>query len=185
MRIEANDVTIKNFHFVGDGKSHGSKGLGDPIHIASCGKGQGNLCPKNKPRRVVLDGIFGHACEDLITVGTPGTQDITVRNSYLKANPRQSSWDKTVQINFGKEVNFYDNIFVGGKFCLRYKPNTSGEVIGNEFYDCQRALMASSNDADISPMKDGPVTVRYVDNHCFDCYREVTTKGDKVRIIRK
>ena len=108
LRVEASNVTIKNFHFIGDGKTKGSKGLGDPIHIATCGNGQGNQC-SGKQSNVVLDGIFGHACEDMITVGTPGNSNITIKNSYLKAGPNKASWDKTVQVNFGKKVNLYDN----------------------------------------------------------------------------
>ena len=156
LRIEASNVVIKNFSFIGDGKTHGSKGLGDPIHIASCGEGQGNLCGKNGPKNVVLDTVYGHACEDMITVGTPGTSNITIQNSVLIATPNKSSWDKTIQINFGKDIKVFDNLFVGCVRGVRFKPNTSGEVDGNTFNDCQTAIQLSSKDADISPMKNGP-----------------------------
>ncbi len=44
LRIEADNITVKNFKFIGDGKTSGSRGLGEPIHIAGCVEGQGNLC---------------------------------------------------------------------------------------------------------------------------------------------
>lgn len=53
---------------------------GDPIHITTCGKGQGNLCSRKGPHNVVLNGIYGHACEDLLTIGTPGA---TIRETSL------------------------------------------------------------------------------------------------------
>jgi len=178
LRIEADNVTVKNFHFVGDGKTKGSNGLGDPIHITSCGSGQGNKCPSRGPRNVVVDGLSGHACEDMITVGTPNGKDITIQNSYLKANPNKSNWDKTIQVNFGEAIKFYNNDFVGGKFCIRLKPSTSAEVVGNRFYGCRDGVKASANDADISPMKNGTVRVLMRDNKCFDCKNEISTSGD-------
>ncbi len=159
LRIQASNVVIKNFAFIGDGKTHGSKGLGDPIHIASCGTGQGNTCGSNGPKNVTLDGIYGHACEDMLTVGTPGSSKVTVQNSVLIATPSKSAWDKTVQVNFGKEINFYDNVFVGGVRCLRFKPQTSGAAEGNTFNGCDTAIQLSAKDADIKPMKNGASSV--------------------------
>lgn len=183
LRIEADNVTVKNFHFIGDGKTKGSKGLGDPIHVATCSRGQGNQCPSGGPKHVVIDGLFGHACEDLMTIGTPGIDDVTIKNSYLKATPNRNSWDKTVQVNFGQRVRFLNNVFVGGSACIRFKPSTSGEVVGNRFYGCSDGVRASSNDADISPMKNGPVRLLVRDNKCYDCKNEVRAIGD-VRIER-
>lgn len=185
LRIEADDVTIKNFHFVGDGSSFGSNGLGDPIHVTSCGRGQGNKCPPGGPLDVVLDGIYGHACEDLVTVGTPGTARITIQNSYLKANPDPKSWDKTIQINFGDAINFYNNIFVGGSACIRYMANTNGEVIGNSFYGCKNAVRASGDLAPIEPMEPGPVRIRYKDNKCFNCKQEIQILNGDVKVTRQ
>lgn len=159
LRVQASNVTIKNFAFIGDGKTHGSKGLGDPIHIASCGTGQGNGCGKNGPKNVTLDGIYGHACEDMITVGTPGGSNVTIKNSVLIATPSKSAWDKTVQINFGEDIKFYDNVFVGGVRCIRFKPQTTGAVEGNTFNGCSAAVQLSAKDADISPMKNGASSV--------------------------
>jgi hypothetical protein len=179
LRIEADNVVIKNFHYKGDGKS-GSNGLGDPIHIATCGQGQGNRCPKDGPRNVVLDGIKGHACEDLITIGTPGVRDITIRNSYLVGNR-----DKSVQVNFGQNINFENNTFVGGGACIRYKPRTSGRVRNNTFYKCGAAIRASSNDPDISPMQAGPTTVEVKGNKFINVGTEIQRKGSQVKIINK
>jgi hypothetical protein len=178
LRIEASNVTVKNFHYVGDGKTHGSNGLGDPIHIATCGSGQGNLCKQPGPSKVVLDGIVGHACEDLLTIGTPGTKDITVQNSYFKGTPNKNNWDKIIQINFGTDLKFYNNVFVGGNSCIRFKPQTEGEIVGNRFHDCKAAIRASSNDADIRPMKNGKVTILVRDNKCFGCREEVRKDGN-------
>ena len=158
LRVEASNVTIRNFAYVGDGKTRGSKGLGDPIHIATCGKGQGNLC-SGSVRNVVLDGIYGHACEDMITIGTPNSENITIQNSVLKANPNKKNWDKTIQVNFGREINIVNNRFVGGVRCVRFKPNTTGTVLDNVFENCSSPIRVTSNDADISPMKNGPSTV--------------------------
>lgn len=151
LRIEADNVVIKNFYFKGNS--------GDPIHIATCGSGQGNGCSGNN-KNVTLDGVIGHACEDLLTIGTPGSSNITIKNSILYANPNKSMWDKTIQINFGNNISIIDNIFVGGARCIRFKPNTSGTVKGNKFYNCKTWIKASSEDADISPMKNGPVRVK-------------------------
>lgn len=159
LRIEASNVVVKNFAFIGDGKTHGSKGLGDPIHITSCGSGQGNTCSKSGPKNVTIDGAFGHACEDMITIGTPGSNNVTIKNSVLIATPSKSAWDKTAQINFGKNINFYDNVFVGGVRCIRYKPQTSGDVEGNTFNGCSTAVQLSAKDADIKPMKNGASSV--------------------------
>ncbi|MEZ4814982.1 MAG: hypothetical protein R3A80_07235 [Bdellovibrionota bacterium] len=156
LRIEASDVTVKNFAYIGDGKTHGSKGLGDPIHVASCGSGQGNLCSKKGPKNVVLDNIYGHACEDMITIGTPGGSNITIKDSVLIATPSKSKWDKTIQVNFGKDIKIYDNVFVGGERCVRFKPNTSGEVVDNTFNGCNTAVQMSAKDKDIKPMTNGP-----------------------------
>lgn len=164
LRVEASNVTIKNFAYIGDGKTHGSKGLGDPIHIASCGTGQGNKCSKSGPKNVVLDNIFGHACEDMITVGTPGTSNITIQNSTLIATPSKSSWDKTIQVNFGTNIMVYDNVFVGCERGLRLKPNTSGDAQGNIFNNCKTAIQMSTKDADIAPMKNGPSKAYLKDN---------------------
>ena len=159
LRIEASNVTVKNFAYIGDGSTHGSKGLGDPIHVAKCGTGQGNTCSGNGPSKVVLDKIYGHACEDMITIGTPGGRDVTVQNSTLIATPSKSSWDKTIQINFGTDMKFYNNTFIGCTRGIRFKPNTSGIVEGNTFKNCSTAVQLSAKDADISPMKNGPSTV--------------------------
>jgi len=182
LRIEANDVIVKNFYYVGDGKTHGSNGLGDPIHVATCGTGQGNQCPSGGPKRVTLDNIFGHACEDLLTIGTPGIDNITIQNSYFKATPNKNNWDKTIQINFGQRISIKNNIFVGGARCVRFKPNTQGEVINNQFYDCQTAIQASSNDADISPMKNGPTRVLVRGNKYTNVGNQVKTLGSQVTI---
>ncbi len=181
LRIEADDVIIKNFHFVGDGNTHGSNGLGDPIHIASCGTGQGNTCKGRGPSRVTLDGIVGHACEDLLTIGTPGSDSITIRNSYFRATPSKSAWDKTIQINFGTRIKILNNTFVGGARCVRFKPRTQGEVLNNKFYNCETAILASSNDADISPMKNGSTRVRVKGNKFYNVKRETQKKGSEVR----
>lgn len=151
LRVEASDVVVKNFYFKGES--------GDPIHIATCGSGQGNNCYGSN-KNVTLDGIVGHACEDLITIGTPNSENITIKNSVLYANPDKNFWDKTIQINFGKDINIIDNIFVGGARCIRFKPSTSGTIKGNKFYGCKNWIRATANDADISPMKNGPVRIK-------------------------
>jgi hypothetical protein len=92
----------------------------------------------------------------MITIGTPGSNNVTIQNSVLVASPSKSAWDKTVQVNFGKNINFYDNVFVGCERGIRFKPNTSGAAEGNTFNDCNTAIQLSAKDADISPMKDGP-----------------------------
>jgi hypothetical protein len=179
LRIEADNVVVKNFHFIGDGKTKGSHGLGDPVHIATCGKGQGNLCPRQGPRNVVIDGLKGHACEDLITIGTPGARDITIKNSYLRAAPSKSAWDKTIQINFGRDIKIINNTFVGGERCIRFKPNTTGEVRNNKFQNCNTGLVVSSNDPDIEPMEAGPSEVKISGN----VNMTTRTKGDKAYIV--
>jgi len=156
LRIESSNVTIKNFAYIGDGKTHGSNGLGDPIHVTSCGKEQGNLCPGNGPTKVVLDNIYGHACEDMITIGTPKGRDVTVQNSTLIAAPNKSNWDKTIQVNFGTDMRFLNNTFLGCVRAIRLKPNTSALIEGNKFRDCQTAVQMSTKDKDIAPMKNGP-----------------------------
>jgi hypothetical protein len=165
LRVEASNVTVKNFAYVGDGKTHGSNGLGDPIHIATCGSGQGNLCPQPGPSKVVLDGIYGHACEDLLTIGTPGTRDITVQNSTFIPTPSKKNWDKIVQINFGEDLKFYNNLFWGSERCIRFKPNTHGIVEGNEFRNCKDSVLLSSRDKDIRPMTNGPSSVLLRNNN--------------------
>jgi hypothetical protein len=159
LRIEASNVTVKNFAYIGDGKTHGSKGLGDPIHVASCGKGQGNQCPQRGPTKVVLDGVYGHACEDMITIGTPGTRDVTIQNSTLIPTPDKSAWDKIIQVNFGTDIKVFNNKFLGSERCVRFKPNTSGHVEGNSFKDCEAAVLLSYKDKDIPPMQNGPSSV--------------------------
>ena len=165
LRIEVSNVVVKNFAFVADGKSFGSVGIGDPIHVATCGRGQGNLCT-GIITNVVLDGINGHACEDLLTMGTPGVNNVTVQNSILRANPNQKIWDKTIQTNFGKHINYVNNRFIGGARCIRLKPNTDAYIAGNEFINCQFPVEATSNDKDISPMTNGPVTFQMKKNKC-------------------
>ena len=164
LRVEVSDVIIKNFAYVGDGKTHGSKGLGDPIHITSCGSGQGNLCIKSGPKNVVLDRIYGHACEDMITIGTPGTKNITIQNSTLIPVPNKNRWDKTIQINFGTDHKILNNKFIGGLRCIRLKPNTSATIEKNSFGECTYGLLMSSSDKDIAPMQNGPSTA-YLKNN--------------------
>jgi len=156
LRIEVSNVVIKNFAFVGDGKSFGSKGLGDPIHVTTCARGQGNECA-GSIHNVTLDGINGHACEDMITIGTPGGTNITVQNSILRANPNKPMWDKTIQNNFGKNLSFINNRFIGGLRCIRLKPNTGAYIANNEFVNCADPVLATSDDKDIKPMTNGPV----------------------------
>jgi hypothetical protein len=165
LRVEASNVTIKNFAYIGDGKTHGSNGLGDPIHITSCGKEQGNLCPGKGPSNVVLDGVFGHACEDMITIGTPGGSNVTVQNSTLIAGPNKANWDKTIQVNFGTDMKFYDNTFIGCMRGIRLKPNTSASIEGNTFKNCNTAVQMSTKDKDIAPMKNGPSSAFLRDNN--------------------
>jgi hypothetical protein len=181
LRIEADNVQVRNFHFLGDGSTLGSHGLGDPIHIATCGKGQGNECPKAGPNNVVLRGIVGHACEDLITTGR-GARNITIEDSWLSATPRAASRDKTIQINFGHDIKIMRNVFFGGTRCVRFKPSTSGEVVGNWFLGCETALQASSNDADISPMKNGPVIIKFSGNNFENVKNKVKALGSQVSI---
>lgn len=164
LRVEASNVTIKNFAYIGDGKTHGSKGLGDPIHITSCGTGMGNTCKNSGPKNVVLDNIFGHACEDMITIGTPGSSNVTIQNSTLIATPSKSAWDKTAQVDFGSSIKFFDNVFVGCKYGLRLKPSTSSEAQGNIFNDCSVGIMMSAKDATITNSKNGPSKAYLKDN---------------------
>ena len=93
----------------------------------------------------------------MITIGTPGGSNITVQNSILRANPNKKVWDKTIQNNFGKNLSFINNRFIGGARCIRLKPNTSAYIAKNEFINCATPVLASSNDKDITPMKNGPV----------------------------
>lgn len=182
LRIEADNVTIKNFAFRGDGQA-GSATLGDPIHITTCGKGQGNECPRSGPRSVVLDGIVGHACEDLITAASPGGDNITIQNSVLFANPDTRYRDKTVQFNFGQNFLLRNNVFVDGERCTRFKPNTSGRLEGNTFWDCKNPSRISSDDADIAPMRNGPVTVRLKNNVFRGCSTAITRGGSQAKVI--
>jgi hypothetical protein len=186
LRIEADNVVVKNFKFVGDGKTYGSYGLGDPIHVTTCGRGQGNLCSRPGPKNVVLDGIQGHACEDLITIGSPGADNITVQNSVLRATPDKSHWDKTIQINFGKNIHIRNNRFEGGQRCIRFSPSTTGDVIGNTFNGCDTAVKASShtNSMSVSPQKTGPTIVTVKNNKLNGVRNEVETEGSLVTIKR-
>lgn len=182
LRIEADNVVIKNFAFRGDGKG-GSSTLGDPIHVTTCGRGQGNLCTRPGPRSVVLTGIVGHACEDLLTAASPGGDNITLENSILFANPTASYRDKTVQFNFGKNFVVRNNVFVDGERCTRFKPNTAGLLEGNTFWDCAYPSRISSDDADISPMRNGPVTVRLKNNAFKRCKTVISRSGTEAKVI--
>jgi len=182
LRVEGDNIIVKNFKFVGDGKTMGSRGLGDPIHVTTCGNGQGNQCSRKGPRNVILDGIQGHACEDMITIGSPGASNITVQNSVLRATPQKSAWDKTIQINFGTNIKILNNRFEGGVRCVRFKPRTSGTVQGNTFNGCETAIQVSSNDADVAPMTNGPTTVTVRNNRYNDVKNKVRTLGSQVTI---
>lgn len=182
LRIEADNVVVKNFAFRGDGKD-GSTTLGDPIHVTTCGTGQGNLCSRPGPKQVVLDGIIGHACEDLLTATSPGGDKVTIQNSILFANPQAKYRDKTIQFNFGKNFVVKNNTFVDGERCTRFKPNTSGLLEGNTFWDCAYPSRISSDDADISPMKNGPVTVRLKGNQFKGCKSAISKSGADAKII--
>lgn len=182
LRIEADNVVIKNFAFRGDGKD-GSSTLGDPIHVTTCGRGQGNECTRPGPKRVILDGIVGHACEDLLTAASPGGENITIQNSVLFANPAPSQRDKTLQFNFGTNFTLRNNVFVDGERCTRFKPNTTGLLEGNTFWDCAYPSRISSNDADITPMRNGPVTLRLKNNAFKRCKTVVSRSGDQATVI--
>lgn len=182
LRIEADNVVVKNFAFRGDGKD-GSSTLGDPIHVTTCGRGQGNECTRPGPKRVILDGIVGHACEDLLTAASPGGDSITIQNSVLFANPTPSQRDKTLQFNFGKNFVLRGNVFVDGERCTRFKPNTTGLLDGNTFWDCAYPSRISSNDADIAPMRNGPVTLRLKNNAFKRCKTVVSRSGDQAQVI--
>jgi hypothetical protein len=132
---------------------------------------------------VVLDGIVGHACEDLITAASPGGDNITIQNSVLFANPNPRFRDKTVQFNFGQNFLLRNNVFVDGERCTRFKPNTSGRLEGNTFWDCKNPSRISSDDADISPMRDGPVTLRLKNNIFRGCSTVVTRSGAQAKVI--
>lgn len=186
LRIEASNVVIKNFAYIGDGSTHGSNGLGDPIHVASCGSGQGNRCSQKAPQNVMLDNIYGHACEDMMTIGTPGGSNITLQNSTLIGNPSKSSWDKIVQVNFGEDIKLYDNKFLGCKRCIRLKPNTSAIIEGNVFKNASDAVAMSYKDKDIAPMTNGPSYAVLRDNQyngaevsCKDG-KDISSKGTVV-----
>lgn len=182
LRIESDNVVVKNFAFRGDGKN-GSSTLGDPIHVTTCGRGQGNECARPGPKRVVLDGIVGHACEDLLTAASPGGEHITIQNSVLFANPTASQRDKTIQFNFGQNFVLRNNVFVDGERCTRFKPNTTGLLEGNTFWDCAYPSRISSNDADITPMRNGPVTLRIKNNTFKRCKTAVSRSGDQAKVI--
>lgn len=167
LRIEASDVIVKNFSYIGDGTTHGSNGLGDPIHIASCGTGQGNKCPTPGPSNLTIEKLYGHACEDMITIGTPKSSDIIIKGSTIIANPKKSTWDKTIQVNFGKNINITDNTFIGGSQAIRFKPRTTGAVEKNVFKNVSTAVGMSSNDSDIEPMKNGTTTVIFSENNYY------------------
>lgn len=181
LRIEADNVTVKNFAFRGDGKD-GSSTLGDPIHITTCGTGQGNLCTRPGPVNVVLDGVTGHACEDLLTASSPNGANITIQNSTFFANPSSAYRDKTLQFNFGKGYVLRKNVFVDCERGVRFKPNTSGLLEGNTFWDCKNPVRVTSDDADISPMKNGPATVRLKDNVFNGCSTAITRSGGDAKI---
>ena len=172
LRIEGDNITVKNFYFKGDS--------GDPIHISTCGKNQGEECTRRGPKNVTLDNIIGHACEDLITIGTPGASNITIKNSKLFGNPKESERDKILQVNFGKDLKLINNIFVNSPRCIRLKPSTSALIKGNKFYNCKNPIRASSNDYGQKPMmKNGPVKI--VSDDCDKVTKignDVSCKGD-------
>jgi len=168
LRIEANNVTVKNFAYIGDGKNYGSKGLGDPIHITTCGTRMGNECPVQGPKNVTLDKIFGHACEDMITIGTPGAENITIKNSTLIAAPNSKNWDKTIQTDFGRDLVFKNNHFVGGSRCLRLASNTKSLVTQNHFENCKTPIYVTSKSSGITNMQDGESTLELKDNDYDD-----------------
>ena len=184
LRIEASNVRIKNFFYRGDGKG-GSKRLGDPIHVATCGRGQGNLCPQQYQTNVTLDRVIGHACEDMITIGSPKARKITVRDSIIFPNPTKKYRDKNVQVNFGKDLVFYRNLFAGGERCVRLKPRTNTKLIQNTFIGCRESVRITGNDADIKPMKDGTARVEIRDNHFRKC-KSAIVRGDKrTKVVNK
>jgi hypothetical protein len=164
LRVEADNVTVKNFYFKGSS--------GDPVHLTTCGDGQGNKCSRKGPRNVVIDNMMGHACEDLMTIGSPGAENITIQNSTFFPNPNEDFQDKTIQVNFGKDIKFLNNKFVGGKRCIRIKPSTSVFIKDNKFINCKEPIRASANDADISPMENGQVRIQ------SDSCDKVTKLGD-------
>jgi len=174
LRVEADNVVVKNFYW--KGKS------GDPVHVTTCGTGQGNKCSRKGPRNVTLINFRGHACEDAMTIGSPGASNITLQDSIIYANPNKSYWDKSVQINFGTNINFINNKFVGGERCIRYKPQTSGLVQGNSFFDCRAPVQGSSKDADISPMKNGTTTISIKKNYAKNCNQMVKKKDSGVKV---
>lgn len=145
LRVEASNVTIKNFAYLGDGKTRNSHGLGDPIHIATCARGQGNKCDPG-PDSVTIDSMYGHACEDLLTTGR-GVTHLTVKNSTLLANPDKNTWDKTFQINFGKGLVFENNAFWGGEYCIRILQGVDAVINDNTFYQCRDAVKMGSAEA--------------------------------------
>ena len=73
---------------------------------------------------------------------------------------------------------FDNNIFVGGKRCIRLKPNTDATIVNNKFYGCSNPILASSNDKDIHPMENGPVTID------SDMCNHVSAKGSGVTCKR-
>jgi hypothetical protein len=174
LRVEASNVTIKNFHYRGDGKE-GSHGLGDPIHITTCGDGQGYSCDKKGPVNVILDGIIGHACEDMITIGTPGAKNIEIKNSILFANPNSKCQDKTVQVNFGNNIKLTNNIFVGGTRAIRLKPRETVTIQDNIFYGVKEPIKLSVLETDFDEMKAGPSTVIVKKNKFITCNKALQT----------
>eukprot|EP01098_Paradermamoeba_levis_P003664 TRINITY_DN1644_c0_g1_i3.p1 TRINITY_DN1644_c0_g1~~TRINITY_DN1644_c0_g1_i3.p1 ORF type:complete len:371 (+),score=70.34 TRINITY_DN1644_c0_g1_i3:122-1234(+) len=183
LRVEADNVVVKNFHFRGDGNA-GTKGLGDPIHVTTCDKGQGYSCPRKGPKNVVLDGIIGHACEDMITVGTPGADRITIKNSILYANPNPHCRDKTLQFNFGTNIRVENNTFVGGVRPLRFKSRMTVEVANNRFYGASDPIRLTVTDSDFPQMVTGPSTVKVVNSEFIGCKGAFYTDDVKGKIIQ-
>jgi hypothetical protein len=166
LRIEASNVVVKNFAFVGDGKSYGSKGLGDPIHITTCGKGQGYDCPPGM-ENITLDKIEGNGCEDLINIGTPNTKNITIQNSTFWPNPKPQDKSKLLYVNYGKNLIIRNNIFHGIKGvvrAIRIMPNNSALIENNTFDSLSIGVQFTSEVTFPDRIKPGPTTIQFKGN---------------------
>lgn len=177
LRVEASNVVIKNFAYIGDGKNYESMGLGDPLRIATCARGQGNLCPAG-PIDVTLENIFGHACEDLLTTGN-GVSNLTIKNSTFLAGPNKETWDKIFQLNFGKNISIFGNYFLGGEYAIRVAQGVELNVNSNIFQGSRDAVKMGSVVASFRGLPEEKSALIFSQNSLINVKNAVTCDGKK------
>jgi len=165
LHIHCGGVTVRGFAY---------SGAPDGVHVGDLEWNAANaVLPHREVRGVRLVGLQAvRICEDALTL-QKNVHDVVVEDSHF-----WGGGDKQIQNDHGQGLRVVGSGFYGAVRAIRWKANTSGEVIGCRFVRCKTPIKADSQawPQPAAPGRQrpgGPVYLTLGGNQYIECRDEV------------